>query len=134
VGEQNVMIRYRPATVSDARRLFEWRNDHLTREMSRSTELVGWDEHFQWLKDRLARNKPDLYIAQIGDGPIGSFRIDGDRISYVIAPDCRGRGYAIMLLKLVRKDFGEKQAEIFRRNGASIKAAEQSGHQIVLLD
>ena len=128
------MISYRPATASDAQRLFEWRNDRLTREMSRSAELIEWRDHLHWLEDRLARREPHLYIAEFEGRPIGSFRLDGDSVSYTIAPDCRGHGYATTLLALVRKDFGKKRAEIFRRNVPSIKAAEQSGHQVVLLD
>ena len=120
--------------ASDAERLFIWRNDDITRAMSRSSELVPWASHVEWLDRRLATAEPGLFIAEIDGVPVGTFRIDGDEISYTVAPDYRSRGYAIAMLKLAMDSFGPKRAHIFRRNAASISAARRAGHVVVLLD
>ncbi len=65
--------------------------------------------------------------------PIGTCRIDGDEVSYTIAPEHRRRGYATALLVLVREQFGSLRAEIKPENAASIKAATAAGHTVHLL-
>jgi RimJ/RimL family protein N-acetyltransferase len=127
-------MKYRPATIDDAKRLLDWRNDDLTCAMSRSPDSVAWDQHVSWLNVRLARETPHLYIAECKGRPVGSFRIDADEISYTVAPECRGKGYATAMLKLAHAAFGTKKAGIYRRNEPSIRAAERAGHQVVLLD
>jgi len=127
-------MQYRPVTLQDARLLFDWRNDGLTRAMSRSSEPVEWSEHLAWLTKRLDRLEPHLYIAECEGRPIGTFRVDHDEVSYTVAPDVRMRGMGTALLKLARADFGVLRAEIFRRNEASIKAATAAGMTVVLID
>jgi len=45
----------RLATRDDAQLLLAWRNDPLTRAMSKSMDEVQWDEHVRWLNSRLIR-------------------------------------------------------------------------------
>lgn len=74
---------------------------------------------------------PNLFIAKIDSDNVGTFRIDGDEVSYTIAPAFRGRGLATKLLREVRARFGRLQAEIYPHNVASIRAAERAGTQFI---
>jgi RimJ/RimL family protein N-acetyltransferase len=122
----------RPAQMSDAEILFQWRNDPLTRAMSRNADPVSWEAHIRWLTERLARTEPHLYIAETS-APVGTFRLDGDEISYTVAPEARGNGIGLAMLSKVREMFGPCRAEIYERNAASIKIAEQAGMMVHIL-
>ncbi len=116
----------RPATMDDARRLFDWRNDPLTRAMSNNTDAVEWAGHVAWLERRLSRPEPMLFVAEVRSVPVGTFRVDGDEISYTIAPEFRGLGYAVEMLRLAAERHGPLRAEIKPENEASIRAANQA--------
>lgn len=123
----------RPATTDDAQLLFTLRNDRLTRQMSKSSDPVQWDGHIGWLRTRLARDHPDLYIAELAGDPVGTLRLDGTQVSYTVGPTFRNRGIATALLRLAVDQFGPLEAEIFEDNIPSIKAAESAGISIKLL-
>ncbi len=123
-------MRLRPATAEDARLLFDWRNEPLTRAMSVSTEPVTWEAHLQWLSARLARPEPGLYICEDDGSARGMVRIDDDQISYSIDLNFRGKGAATRMLMLARHHFGPKRARIKRSNEASAKAAIKAGHTV----
>lgn len=127
-------MRYRPATIDDARMLFDWRNDQLTREMSRNSDPVDWSSHQGWISARLARPNPMLFIVEQAGKPVGTFRVDGEEVSYTVAPDMRRRGIGTSMLMLVSDNFGALKAEIFRRNEASIRAATAAGLEVILID
>lgn len=124
------MLSIVPATLEHAKILFEWRNDPLTRAMSRNHAPVKWSEHLAWLTARLDRLEPHLYIAKFKDHPIGTFRIDGDEISYTVAPDARNQGLGFAMLCKAREMFGPLRAEIYVRNIASIRIAERAGMHV----
>ncbi len=126
-------LRYRGATASDALVLLAWRNDALTRFNSRNANPVDLSDHLAWLERRLMRESPHLYIAELDGEPVGTVRIDGEEISYTVAPEHRGRGYAKQMLRWAYSEFGRLRAEIRPDNIASIKAAESAGHKVVLL-
>lgn len=124
----------RQATLDDAPLLLEWRNDPLTREMSKDREPVEWDRHIAWLSARLARENPNLFIAESNGNPVGTFRVDGDEISYTIAPTLRGNGVGLKMLTAAKEMFGPLRAEIFSRNVASIKLATRAGMLVHILE
>jgi RimJ/RimL family protein N-acetyltransferase len=128
-------MQIRAATMEDAQRLFAWRNDALTREMSISQDLVTWECHLAWLGKRLARTEPHLYIVEKDGTPVATYRIDGnDEVSYTVAPEFRRQGVATALLGEALTRHGPLKAEIFRDNLGSIKAAERAGVRIVCLE
>ena len=116
----------RPARMSDAELLFQWRNDPLTRAMSRNDAPVPWDTHISWLAGRLARSEPHLYIAE-SSVPVGTFRLDGDEVSYTVAPEARGKGIGLAMLCIANEMFGPLRAEIYERNTVSIRIAQKAG-------
>lgn len=127
------MMKIRPATIDDAKLLFEWRNDALTCAMSRNAAPVEWQQHVDWLSARLMREKPNLFIAVMDTRAVGTFRVDDDEISYTIAPDCRGYGFSVQMLMAARKAFGVLRAQIYECNVASIKVAERAGLAVKII-
>ncbi len=127
------MITMRPASMDDADLLLEWRNDPVTRANSKTTNAVQRDAHISWLTARLQRDQPNLYVAE-DDEPVGTIRIDGDEVSYTVAPEHRGKGYATTMLIWARERFGVLRAEIKLENIASIRAAAKAGHVVVIID
>jgi RimJ/RimL family protein N-acetyltransferase len=126
-------MRFRPATLDDASLLLEWRNDPLTRRMSINGDLVDRETHIAWLTRRLGQAEPHLYIAELHGEPFGTFRIDGDEISYTIAPGFRGRGLATRMLAMALESFGPKRARVRADNAASARAAREAGHIVEII-
>lgn len=124
----------RSATMSDADFLLDLRNDELTRAMFKTHEPVAREAHIDWLTARLAREAPNLYIAEVNGAPVGTIRVDADQsLSYATAPAYRGKGYAIEMLRWARDKFGALTAEIYADNIPSIRAATKAGHRVVTM-
>lgn len=95
-------IRFRAATIADARMLLDWRNDASTRAASIQPDPVAWEDHVVWLERVLADPTRRLSVA-VEDVPVGVVRYDGldsDRpeLSWTVAPDQRGRGVGKRML------------------------------------
>jgi spore coat polysaccharide biosynthesis predicted glycosyltransferase SpsG len=94
----------RPATLEDARQLWEWRNDPGTRAGSRHGEMVPWLEHLAWVEASLTREDRVLLVVDDPLGPVGTVRWDlageGEwEVSITVAPDRRGRSLARSMLQ-----------------------------------
>jgi len=106
----------RPATLQDARQLWIWRNDPLTRAGSRSTAEVLWDDHLRWLTASLNRTDRILLVVDDAMGLVGTVRWDLAReqageqagalrgsheweVSVTVAPERRGQALARPLLR-----------------------------------
>ena len=121
----------RPATVDDARLIFEWANDSKVRENSFNTDDILWDDHLAWFNRTLADESTLLFILMKDDAPVGQVRLansDKWQISYSIAPAYRGQGYGKLILQLAENELvveghdGEKlYAEVKMDNIASQK-------------
>jgi RimJ/RimL family protein N-acetyltransferase len=120
--------------LEDALLLLAWRNDPLTRAMSQTHDLIDLETHTAWLSRRLSQKEPGFYIVERARIAVGTIRIDGEEISYTVAPECRGQGLGTAMLTLAHTKFGAKQARIRRDNLASQRAAEKAGHIVVLID
>ncbi|MCK1511868.1 GNAT family N-acetyltransferase [Bradyrhizobium sp. 190] len=124
----------RPATRDDARRLFDWRNDESTRNMSKSKSLIPWEDHLGWLDRRLKMDQPNLFVFEVDGQPVATFRIDGRDLSYTVAPEHRNRGVAKLMLNEVRSRFGSLRAHVYSDNVPSIKVAQSAGMDVVIVD
>lgn len=126
-------VNLRPAEMKDAEKLFIWRNDPETRHASHNTDEVVLESHFTWLKASLSNPEQRLlWIAEVDGIAVGSCRADrvgsAWELSWTIAPEARGKGFAHqMLSKLVRYFDEPLLAEVKADNIASIKVAEGSG-------
>lgn len=127
---------------SDSKLIWEWRNDPITREMSRTTNEISWDSHKLWYEKR--SNKDGLLMAELGGVPMCMVRLDTledtgieqeherAEISINLSPDYRGKGLSSKILKealLYAKGQHIKNiiAEIKTVNTASIKLFEKHG-------
>lgn len=129
-------MRLRPATADDAADLFRWRNDPLTRRQSLASDAIGWDSHVAWLAGVLGDPQRVLLIAEVNGTAVGSVRCDADGagkgvLSWQVAPERRGRGYASAMLKVAvmheRLAGLELWAQIKPDNTASRRAALAAG-------
>ena len=89
----------RPATMEDARRLFDWVNDPAVLETKAETNgQIDWNVHFTWLSARLADPETYLAIIEVSGAPVGQVRLQpgprGRHIDIFVAPGHRGRGIA----------------------------------------
>lgn len=125
-------LHFRPATMADASKLLQWRNDVLTRKFSLNSETITEQQHRVWLNDSLNNPQRQLYIVELDKQPIGTTRVDSEHnqhtISWTLAPEFRGKGLAkAMVAQLVNGLAGKISAEILPANTASVCVAEYAG-------
>ncbi len=97
-------VTLRPATVADADALLAWRNDPQTRAMSIDSNEVTIESHRAWLARTLASTESSLFVAEHDGRGLGTIRLDAHgvaclEVSLTIAPEERGKGYALALLR-----------------------------------
>jgi len=100
----------RPATLQDARLLWQWRNDPVTRAGSRNSEPVSWPEHLAWVESSLTREDRLLLVLEDETGPVGTVRWDLEQdlaqggeneweVSITVAPERRGQSLSRPILR-----------------------------------
>src|SRR5260370_31694287 len=103
-------MRLRPATLSEAERLFVWRNDPATRRNFINQTPVERDAHVKWLKATLGRQDRILLVAECDDRPVGTVRFDGDyaerEISFTVAPEVRSQGFGKLMVSQAVMEYG----------------------------
>lgn len=121
----------RRATAADALDLLAWRNDPLTRAMSRSHEEIGEAAHRAWLARALADPKVTLLIGEVGAEKLGMVRFDHlepTKVSINVNPAHRGRGHGYGLLsQALAQVEGDVVAEVQDDNLASRRLFERAG-------
>lgn len=119
--------------MDDAKVLFAWRNDPDTRANSMTADEVPWESHCAWLEASLANDNRDLLVAEVEGVPVGTVRIDrGEEteLSWTVAPDARGKGYAKQMVKAACPK-GRVIATIKAANVASQRVAAAAGFKVV---
>jgi UDP-2,4-diacetamido-2,4,6-trideoxy-beta-L-altropyranose hydrolase len=141
-------LRLRPVQATDSAQLLTWTNDPDTRRQSFDPTPVSRAQHEAWLANQLAH--PDRYLLLAEDTstgvPAGLIRfaittanqaVPTAILSYSLAPECRGRGWAAPLLLAgtravlahfpqVRRVVGEVKAT----NAASVRAFRRAGYAL----
>jgi len=125
-------LRLRPATMDDAARLLEWRNDSKTRSASHDGHVISLEEHGAWLERALTRNDIEIFIAEEDGNPVGTVRSESSagarKLSWTVAPDARGRGIGRVMVKMMADRIrGPLRAEVKVGNTASARIAESAG-------
>ncbi len=125
------------ADYSEARFLWELRNDPQARKMFVSQEEIPWESHLQWLKKSLSNPNFRIYLGYQQGKPYGQFRVnqDGDT-SLSVAQACRGQGLSQVLIQggsqLYLEEFrtmSTLSAKIKKDNPASRSAFEKAGYR-----
>ena len=121
----------RKATADDAADLLAWRNDPVTRAMSRSTEPVEAGDHARWFHGALADPTCTLLIGEQAGRKIGMVRLargEETEVSINLNPAARGRRLAGELLALaLAEERGAILAVIKPENLASIRLFQGAG-------
>jgi RimJ/RimL family protein N-acetyltransferase len=132
-------VRVRRASASDAYALWIWANDEATRAASFTHERISWDGHVRWLAQTLASDDKLVLIAESHDAqPLGSVRFDTvdawrtARLSYVVAPESRGRGVSRPMIEAALRFLSEKgpveiHADVLRSNDRSARVFRALG-------
>ena len=131
----------RNATIEDAQDVFNWRNDPGTRANSFNKDELDFESHMLWFGKRLGRENTLMYILMNGNQKAGNIRIDIEgttgEISYMIAPEARGKGYGKKILALLEKTLSETPAgeritglkgSVLKGNKASCKCFIANGY------
>ena len=122
----------RNATIEDAQDVFNWRNDPDSRANSFNKDEIDLESHMLWFGKRLGRENTLMYILMNGNQKAGNIRIDIEgttgEISYMIAPEARGKGYGKKILALLEKTLSESEAgeRINRLSGSVLKGNRAS--------
>lgn len=124
------------ATEDDVKLLFRWRNDPTTYLQSRVAEPVKWAPHVRWCAAAHESHLRHIYIAMVGNEPIGQVRLDaldpGWELSWSIAREHRGQGHATEMVRLAMTGArGPFLAEIKPGNTASKRVAAANGMEFV---
>jgi len=127
-------IRLRLAKQEDGPEIWRWRNDPVSRQFSFNSAPIPLEEHLNWWAASLANPKRRTYIleSEHGEG-LGSLRKDETEageieLSWMIAPEHRGKGYGTTLLRLgIEGEKGRCIALIKPENIASCRMVEKVG-------
>lgn len=131
-------MRVRFARAEDARKLFEWCNDHDAREASRDPSPVSWEDHIEWIERNVEPGSEDqiVLIAEDDKGLVGVIRFshrdteDNSEVGINIAPERRGDGIGGRFLSAAcARRRGVLVAEIRIGNIASRRIFEKCGFE-----
>jgi len=95
----------RNARFNDCEILYQWANNPIIRNNSFNKENINYDDHKNWLIEKLEDHNCLFYILSIKGIPVGSIRFDIDNhheatINYLIDPRHQKKGYGKKILKL----------------------------------
>jgi len=129
------------ACESHSHAIWEWRNDDLTRQMSRSPEVVSWNNHDTWFKNSLVNPNRFIYVGIVQCVPaifVGMIRFDLSEesdgiyeVSINVAPEHRGFGVGGKLLDL---GINKLLSEVAVCNGvlAEVRVINESSNALFL--
>lgn len=136
---KDLVLRF--ATIEDAQLLLDWRNDPIARENSFSSEIVKYEEHIKWYNAVLNDPNIYIYILEYDGKPIGQTRFSIENntadISYYIATEYRGHGYATKMMSLAEKKMFDLnsniifEAEVKLGNIASQKVFKKLKYELI---
>lgn len=135
IGGRVVM---RPAAPEDARRIFDWANDPITRSVSFQQDPIPWETHLAWFEKKLHQPTCSIFIAEDAEGiPFGMVRFDSAEhvatLSVNLAPSHRSRGLGADVLMVACREFmthhdaREVWAFIKPSNKASLRTFQKAG-------
>lgn len=135
------MIYLQKATKDDMDLIYRWANDSAVREASFNTNHISYEEHQAWYDKMMQDDNVLQFIMMDEDVAVGQIRlsVDGDEaeISYSIAAEYRGKGYARKMLELMRDEvcnnltnINTLVAKVKPENSTSSKLFESEGYNL----
>ena len=131
----------RPATMSDAERVLEWRNDADSVRWSTTGVSVERAAHDRWFAAVLDDPGRRMLIAELDGRAVGSVRVDVvdgiGVVSIAVAPQSRGQGYGQAMLRALGESLigdcqvRELEAIVHRDNARSLQAFAATGFAAV---
>lgn len=134
---------FKLACQEHSQSIWKWRNDEVTRKMSKNSKIVPWKIHKKWFDEVLKDPNRYLYVGYFENKIIGVARFDQIEINsncYIITinivPCMRGKGFGKYFLRestrfffLEVLDAHSIVAEIKKVNKPSIKTFIASGFE-----
>jgi RimJ/RimL family protein N-acetyltransferase len=99
-------MQLRTANSEDAKLLFDWANDPVTRLNSINSNQIEWEVHLNWFKSALGNSNILILILSKDEFQFGSIRFSKDpeeeyyALSFVVSPNYRGKGIGSKLVLL----------------------------------
>lgn len=132
-------MQIRKATSEDSHDIWSWRNDPVSRAMSKNTDEVPWESHARWYDSALANPRRFLFVGyDENQRKIGMCRLDVvaegvAEVSINLSPQMRGRGLSSPLLAAAIQAFWVEKAgtlikaTVRNQNPASLRCFEKCG-------
>lgn len=134
-------IEIRMANLGDSENLYQWRNHPSIRAVSRSTNVIDWQDHQDWFASVLADPEKMLLIGQNSESPVGVVRFDKQNdeaeISIYVIPGCVSSGLGQGLLQSAERWLAANHPEVIKirahvlgANERSLKLFSGAGYQV----
>lgn len=133
-----LLMKIREANENDTILIFNWSNDPLVRAQSFNSNIIEFENHKNWFKEKL-QNDNSLLLINIWEGNnIGLVRFELENnkctIGILIDEEFRGKGFSsLMLINSSSYYFKRFMIPIFahikKSNIASIKSFEKAGYK-----
>lgn len=100
-----VSIQVRPASIDDAKNLYDWRNHPLIRSVSRNSHPIDFNSHMNWFRDALKSVEKLILVGELFGNPIGVVRFDFNEsqneaeVSIYLNPEKFSNGFGGELLR-----------------------------------
>lgn len=132
-------INIRPANYKDSTTYFRWVNDPDVRDNSFHQPSIDCASHEKWFEEMLRNPDVLMFVAHVGDLPIGQVRLNvvGESafLDYSVDRDFRGLGVAQTMLEKVFSIAGERidliVAAVLLSNYRSIQTLGRLGFEIM---
>lgn len=139
--ETSIFSGCRLANNSDIKQVYQWQIQPETRRFSLNTDIPTWEEHSEWMANKLTSHDNYFYIVEVNDkqgncNAAGVVRLDRMPestylISIFIAPEYHGNGiaqHALTYIDIVHADL-TINATVLSDNIASVKLFTRANYR-----
>ena len=133
--EKGSNYRLRKVTHNDCKLVFDWANDETVRKSSFNVEPIKYENHIEWFRKIMESSDSFMYIFEVAEVEVGIIRLDRINeyaylINYSVAKEHRGKGYATLLLQLVKDTYNGSLlvGKVKSTNIGSLKAFIKAGY------
>lgn len=131
---KNMEIKIRLAELSDAKKIWEIRNEPESRAVAASPEIIPLAQHISWFENKYFKQTGNYcFVGEFNGEVIGycRFDLDGDHYlnSIAVSSSMHGKGIGTLILDQSIRQLPPRKilAEIRRYNMVSIKMFERVG-------